>query len=102
MKQKNVAINFQTNASLSNQPDLCGKKRGNVMKFAEYCVLTSFHCSADASDNIFADPVKVVMLKCEGFFSPVACNFNLPWKKLWSVFLTKDALRKTIEQQKKY
>lgn len=48
------------------------------MKFAEYCVLTSFHCAADTSDNIFADPVKVVMLKCEDFFPPVACNFSLP------------------------
>lgn len=72
------------------------------MKFAEYCVLTSFHYAADTSDNIFADPVKVVMLKCEGFFPPVTCNFNLPWKKSWTIFLTKDALRKTIEQQKKY
>lgn len=38
------------------------------MKFAGYCVLTSFHCAADTSDNIFSDPIKVAMLKCEGFF----------------------------------
>lgn len=39
MKQKNVAINFQTNAYLSDQSDL-GGKGGNVMKFGGYCVLT--------------------------------------------------------------
>lgn len=47
------------------------------------------------------DPVKVAqMLKCEGF-SPVTCNFSLPWKKSWTIFLTKDALRKTIRTTEK-
>ena len=32
MKQKNVAINLQTNTYLSNQSDLC-EKEGNVVKF---------------------------------------------------------------------
>lgn len=39
MKQKNVAINFQANAYLSKQFDLC-KNGGNVIKSGEYCVLT--------------------------------------------------------------
>lgn len=39
-------------------------------------------------------PIKIVMLEFEGFCS-VVCNFNSLLKKLQSVFLTKDALRKT-------
>lgn len=39
MKQKNVAMNSQTNAYLSKQFDLC-ENESNVIKFSGYHVLT--------------------------------------------------------------
>lgn len=80
MKQKNVAINFQANAYLSNQFDLC-EHGGNVIKFGGYYVLTYFHYEADTSNTILTDPTDIAMLKSEGVCS-VVCNFNSPWKEL--------------------
>ena len=55
------------------------------MKFTGYCVLTSFHCAADTSDNIFADPIKVAMLKCEGFF-PQWCVTSTYCRRSYGVY----------------